>query len=76
VLGSIDVVHIVSQSSPQGERGVFRFMMQIGMMVGFATSNPVNIFPVKSGWKEKMPHHKHETKRKMREEQSQHQQAA
>jgi Domain of unknown function (DUF4396) len=55
---------------------VFRFMMQIGMMVGFVTSNPVNIFLVKSGWKEKMPHHKHEMKWKMREEQSQHQQAA
>ncbi len=30
-------------------------MMQIGMMLGFACSYPINTFPVNSGWKEKMP---------------------
>ena len=55
---------------------VFWFMMQVGMILGFFTSYPVNIFLVKSGWKEKMPQYKHEMKTKMREEQSEQQQAA
>lgn len=50
---------------------VFWFMMQIGMMLGFFTSYPVNIFLVKFGWKEKMPQYKHEIKKTMREERSQ-----
>lgn len=32
----------------------FWFMMQVGMIIGFFTSYPVNIFLLKSGWKEKM----------------------
>lgn len=55
---------------------VFWFMMQTGMMVGFATSYPVNIFLVKSGWKEKMPQYGHDMKVKMREHQMQERQAA
>lgn len=55
---------------------VFWFMMQIGMMVGFATSYPVNIFLVKSGWKEKMPQYEHDMKIKLREQQMQERQAA
>lgn len=38
----------------------FWFMMQIGMIIGFFTSYPVNIFLLKTGWKEKMPLHQHE----------------
>jgi hypothetical protein len=33
----------------------FWFMMQIGMIIGFFTSYPANIFLLKTGWKEKMP---------------------
>ena len=36
-------------------------MMQIGMIVGFFTSYPVNIFLLKTGWKEKMPLYQQET---------------
>lgn len=50
---------------------VFWFMMQIGMILGFFTSYPVNIFLVKSRWKEKMPHYKNEMKTKLRKEQQQ-----
>jgi hypothetical protein len=32
----------------------FWFMMQVGMILGFLTSYPVNIFLLRSGWKEKM----------------------
>lgn len=55
---------------------VFWFMMQIGMMLGFATSYPVNFLLVRSGWKEKMPQYKREMKKQMREQQLQHQDAA
>jgi len=54
----------------------FWFMMQIGMIVGFFTSYPVNIFLVKSGWKEKMPQYKYEIEKHMREERSQNQKTA
>ena len=40
---------------------VFWFMMQIGMIVGFFTSYPVNIFLLKVGWKEKMPLYQHKS---------------
>jgi hypothetical protein len=49
---------------------VFWFMMQVGMILGFFASYPVNFFLLKIGWKEKMPQHKHEMERKMREQQS------
>lgn len=55
---------------------VFWFMMQVGMILGYFTSYPANIFLLKSGWKEKMPQYKPEMKKKMREEQVQHPQAA
>jgi hypothetical protein len=33
---------------------VFWFMMQIGMVIGFFTSYPANVFLLRRGWKEKM----------------------
>jgi|SRR5215469_3823692 len=39
----------------QPTEAAFWFMMQIGMIVGFFTSYPVNIFLLKIGWEEKMP---------------------
>lgn len=39
----------------QPTQAAFWFMMQIGMVVGFVTSYPANIFLLKSGWKERMP---------------------
>ncbi len=49
-------------------QAVFWFMMQIGMMLGFATSYPVNLFLLKSGWKEKMPQSREQIIRRMAEE--------
>jgi len=34
---------------------VFWFMMQIAMIVGWATSYPANVWLLHKGWKEKMP---------------------
>lgn len=34
---------------------VFWFMMQIAMIIGWATSYPANLWLIKKGWKEKMP---------------------
>ncbi len=34
---------------------VFWFMMQIAMIVGWATSYPANVWLLRKGWKEKMP---------------------
>jgi len=50
---------------------VFWFMMQVGMILGFFTAYPANIFLLKSGWKEKMPQYKPEMKKKMRRQQLQ-----
>ena len=55
---------------------VFWFMMQVGMILGYFTSYPANIFLLKSGWKEKMPQYKLEMKKKMRKEQEPQQWAA
>lgn len=55
---------------------VFWFMMQIGMVLGFFTSYPANLFLLKSGMKEKMPQYKPEMKRKMREKMVKQQEAA
>jgi len=44
---------------------VFWFMMQAGMILGFFTSYPVNLWLVKSGWKEKMPQYKSEMKERV-----------
>lgn len=63
-------------SNLQVNEAVFWFMMQIGMIVGFFTSYPVNILLVKSGWKEKMPQYKPEMTKKLREQQPQEQKAA
>lgn len=54
----------------QPTEAAFWFMMQVGMILGFFTSYPVNLFLLKIGWKEKMPQFKHEMERTMREEQS------
>jgi hypothetical protein len=35
-------------------QAVFWFMMQIGMIIGFLTSWPANVFLLRRGWKEKM----------------------
>ncbi|MGE5205235.1 MAG: DUF4396 domain-containing protein [Chlamydiota bacterium] len=53
---------------------VFWFMMQIGMMLGFACSYPVNILLVKHGWKERMPQTKTEAKLKLASQQAVNQQ--
>jgi hypothetical protein len=55
---------------------VFWFMMQIGMVIGYFTSWPANVFLLKSGWKEKMPQYKPEMKRKMAREMARQQHAA
>jgi hypothetical protein len=34
---------------------VFWFMMQVGMIIGWATSYPANVWLLRKGWKEKMP---------------------
>lgn len=34
---------------------VFWFMMQIAMIIGWATSYPANVWLIRKGWKEKMP---------------------
>lgn len=67
------LVYFVLFQSPhlKVNEAVFWFMMQIGMIIGFLTSYPVNIFLVKSRWKEKMPRYKHEMKMKLRNEQQQ-----
>ncbi len=55
---------------------VFWFMMQVGMILGFFASYPVNSFLLKIGWKEKMPQSKYEMERRMREEQTRRSRAA
>lgn len=37
------------------DMAVFWFMMQIAMIVGWATSYPANVWLLRKGWKEKMP---------------------
>ena len=37
------------------DMAVFWFMMQIAMMIGWATAYPANVWLLKKGWKEKMP---------------------
>jgi len=55
---------------------VFWFMMQVGMVFGFFTSYPANIFLINKGWKEKMPQYKSEMKQKMLEEPEESERAA
>lgn len=52
------------------DEGVFWFMMQVAMIVGFFASYPANRFLLRAGWKEKMPQYKDEMKRTMRERRS------
>ena len=49
---------------------VFWFMMQVGMILGYFTSYPANVFLLKAGWKEKMPRYKREMKMNMRRQQA------
>jgi len=49
---------------------IFWFMMQVGMVLGFLTAYPINIFLIKKGWKETMPRYKDEMIMKTREQQS------
>jgi hypothetical protein len=49
---------------------IFWFMMQVGMVLGFLTAYPINIFLIKKGWKETMPRYKDELIMKTREQQS------
>ncbi len=56
--------------------GVFWFMMQLGMILGFFTSYPANVLLIKKGWKEKMPQSKHEMKKTALETQTQERPAA
>lgn len=50
------LTHYVLFPSPhlKPTEAVFWFMMQVGMILGFLTSYPANIFLLKVGWKEKM----------------------
>jgi hypothetical protein len=45
---------------------IFWFMMQIGMIVGFFTSYPINFLLIRAGWKEKMPQPEAETRNMIR----------
>jgi hypothetical protein len=51
------VTYFVFFSAPhlKVNESVFWFMMQIGMILGFFTSYPINFLIVRMGWKEKMP---------------------
>jgi len=49
-------------------QAIFWFMMQIGMVLGFFTAYPVNIFLIRKGWKERMPQRRSEIKKKIREQ--------
>jgi hypothetical protein len=55
---------------------VFWFMMQIGMIVGFFTSYPINTFLIKARWKERMPQNKAEPRHTLRTRHSGEQRAA
>lgn len=55
---------------------VFWFMMQVGMVLGFFTSYPVNNFLIRKGWKEKMPQYKSDVGKKLREAQMQQERVA
>ena len=55
---------------------LFWFMMQIGMIVGFLASYPVNMLLIKKGWKEKMPQYKSEMKQNLRQSHGPEQQVA
>ncbi len=46
---------VVDVCERRSTEAIFWFMMQIGMIFGFFTSYPANIFLLKSGWKEEIP---------------------
>ena len=56
LFGWMALVYYVLFTEPHLRPGeaVFWFMMQIGMIIGYFTSYPVNVFLLKRGWKEKM----------------------
>lgn len=57
LFGWMALTYYVFFSSPhlKPTESMFWFMMQVGMIIGFFTSYPVNAFLVRKGWKEKMP---------------------
>jgi len=57
MFGWMALVYFVLFPNPhlQPDQAVFWFMMQIAMMVGWATSYPANVWLISRGWKEKMP---------------------
>ena len=56
--------------------GMFWFMMQVAMIVGYCTAYPTNVILLNAGWKEKMPQYKSEMKQKMRQQMIEQQKAA
>jgi hypothetical protein len=56
LFGWMALVYYVIFPEPHLEpnEAVFWFMMQIGMIIGFFTSYPANVFLLRAGWKEKM----------------------
>jgi hypothetical protein len=60
---------------PDDSPRIGTMVMQVGMILGYFTSYPANIFLLKSGWKGRMPRYKPEMKKKMREERKRQQQA-
>lgn len=57
MFGWMALVYFVLFPSPHlhPDEAVFWFMMQIAMIIGWATSYPANMWLIKKGWKEKMP---------------------
>ena len=57
MFGWMALVYFVLFSDPHlhPNEAVFWFMMQIAMIVGWATAYPANLWLIKKGWKEKMP---------------------
>lgn len=48
------LVHFVLFPGLRTDEAVFWFMMQIGMIIGYFTSLPANVFVLNAGWKERM----------------------
>ncbi len=57
MFGWMALVYFVLFPNPHlhPSEAVIWFMMQIAMIIGWATSYPANIWLIKKGWKEKMP---------------------
>ncbi len=58
MFGWMALTHYVLFAAPHRiypDMAVFWFMMQIAMLIGWATSYPANVWLLRKGWKEKMP---------------------